>query len=275
MASVSMVSRPVLCETTDGFSPLSWVLHDGKLGMASQALGLAEAVGFSLIEKRLAIRFPWTHLPPRLWFFPFAATDDGDRLSPPWPELVIGCGQNAAIPALAIRRASDGYAVTSQIQNPRVGKGEFDLIVVPEHDGLVGPRVIVTRGAVHRITQARFAAERSRFATLAAMPRPILTVPIGGTNKAYRLMLRRMAEIADTLGEILQTQGDSALVTPLRRTGSGGVALLRDRLKRLPPSSGITQVKIRILPFSLDDTERAGAALRVLALSRIEQRLRA
>ena len=29
----------------DAWSPVTWVLHDGKAGMASQALGLAEATG--------------------------------------------------------------------------------------------------------------------------------------------------------------------------------------------------------------------------------------
>jgi hypothetical protein len=31
----------------DALSPVTWVLHDGKAGMANQALGLAEATGFS------------------------------------------------------------------------------------------------------------------------------------------------------------------------------------------------------------------------------------
>ena len=62
--------------------------------MVSQALGLAEAVGFPFIEKRLTIRFPWTYLPPRFWFFPFAATHHRLDLVPPWPQLVIGCGRN-------------------------------------------------------------------------------------------------------------------------------------------------------------------------------------
>jgi uncharacterized protein len=200
--------------------------------MVSQALGLAEAVGFPFIEKSLTIRFPWTHLPPRLWFFPFAATHHRPKLAPPWPQLVIGCGRNAAMPALAIRRASGGHTVAVQIQDP--GIGEFDLSVVPEHDGLRGPRVIVTRGAVHRVTPSRLAAETRRFPALAAMSRPILSVLIGGTNKAYRLTLRRMREIADAVGEILRNQGGSALLTPSRRTGAAGIALLRNRLNGLP-----------------------------------------
>ena len=212
--------------------PLAWILHDGKPGMVSQALGLAEAVGFPFIEKRLTIRFPWTYLPPRLWFFPFAASHHRPDLSPPWPQLVIGCGRNAAMPALAIRRASGGHTVAVQIQDP--GVGEFDLSVVPEHDGLRGPRVIVTRGAVHRVTPSRLAAETRCFPTLAAMSRPILSVLIGGSNKAYRLTLRRVREIADAVGEVLRNQGGSALLTPSRRTGAAGIALLRNRLDGLP-----------------------------------------
>jgi uncharacterized protein len=234
MASLSVAARAALCEATNGFSPLAWVLHDGKPGMASQALGLAEAVGFRLLEKRLIIRFPWICLPSRLWLFPFAAACNRDGLSPPWPELVIACGRNTAMPALAIRRASGGYTAAVQIQDPGIGIGAFDLSVVPEHDGLRGPQVVVTRGAVHRVTPSRLRAERRRFPALARLERPVLTVLIGGTNRAYRLTLRRMGEIADAVGNILRNQGGSALVTPSRRTGAAGVALLRDRLKGLP-----------------------------------------
>lgn len=232
MASLSVAASSAVFEMPNGREPVVWVLHDGKAGMASQALGLAEATGFPFIEKRLAIRFPWTRLPPRLWLLPFQATGNmGARLTAPWPDLVISCGRNAAMPALAIRRASGGCAVAAQIQNPGVGHSEFDLLIVPDHDRLRGPRVFMTKGAVHRVTQARLAAEQKRFKELAVMPRPILAVLIGGTNKAYRLTLRRLGEIADSLAAILRADGGSALVTPSRRTGPAGVALLHDRLK--------------------------------------------
>jgi hypothetical protein len=216
----------------DVVSPATWVLHDGKAGMASQALGLAEAAGFSFIEKRLRIRFPWTCLPPTFWLLPLAATEP--TLSPPWPDLVIGCGRNAAMPALAIRRASGGRTLAAQIQDPGVARTEFDLLVVPEHDRLRGPQVIVTRGAVHRVTRARLAVARGRFPALAVLPRPILSVLIGGANKAYRLTPRRLGEIADAVAGILRTRGGSALVTPSRRTGAAGIELLRGRLENLP-----------------------------------------
>jgi hypothetical protein len=216
-------------------APLVWVLHDGKPGMASQALGLAEATGFPFVERQLSVRRPWAWLPPQLWLAPLRAASEGNvRLAPPWPDLVIGCGRHSAMPALAIRRASGGRTFAAQVQDPRTGRGEFDLLFVPEHDRLRGPRVIVTRGAIHRVTATRLTEERQRFPGLAGLPRPILGVLIGGANRSYRLGLDRLADIAEAIAAILRAGGGSAVVTPSRRTGAAGLALLRQRLAGLP-----------------------------------------
>ena len=215
--------------------PSVWVLHDGKPGMASQALGLAEATGFAFDEKPLSIRRPWAWLPPLLWLAPLdAVREAGLPLRPPWPDLVIGCGRNTARPALAIRRASGGRTLAAQIQDPRVGRDEFDMLFVPEHDRLRGPRILVTSGAIHRVTQELLAAERRRFPALDNLARPILGVLIGGSNRAYRLDLRRLGEIAEMIAAVLRRTGGSAVVTPSRRTGESGLALLRERLVGLP-----------------------------------------
>jgi uncharacterized protein len=219
----------------DMAGPVTWVLHDGKAGMRSQALGLAEATGFPVVEKPLDIRPPWSVLPPQLWVLSRYATSRGKaRLEPPWPDLVIGCGRNTVIPALAIRRASGRRSFLAQVQDPHLRRSEFDLLIVPEHDSLRGPRVIVSRGAVHRVTPARLAAERRRFPALTALPRPLLAVLIGGSNKAYRLTIRRLGEIADVVAAVLRASGGSALVTPSRRTGAEGLKLVQDRLAGLP-----------------------------------------
>src|SRR6516164_9745243 len=208
MASVAPTDAPGLLEASSGPSPIAWVLHDGKAGMTSQALGLAKATGFPFIEKCLGIGFPWIYLPPPLWFLPFrAAGGTGASLRPPWPDLIVACDWNAAISALTIRRAGGGLIGAAQIQNPGIGRAEFDLLVVPEHDRARGARVIVTLGAIHRVTRARLAAERYRFPAFAAMPRPILSVLISGTDGSSRLTLRRVGEITEVLAGILRRGG--------------------------------------------------------------------
>jgi uncharacterized protein len=210
--------------------PFAWVLHDEKPGMRSQAVGLAEATGFEYVEKPLAIRAPWRLLPPQLWLFARHAVPRAAGLVPPWPDLVVACGRNAVLPALFVRRASNGVTVAAQVQDPRIGRDEFDLLVIPQHDRLRGPRIVTTLSAVHLVTGSRLAAAAARFPALEAMPRPRIAVLIGGANRAYRLSLRRLAEIADALAGLLAETGGSLLVTPSRRTGEAGLALLRQRL---------------------------------------------
>lgn len=230
-----MVALPLKTKTARDAEPVVWVLHDGKAGMASQALGLAEATGFPFLEKALTVRAPWAWLAPQLWLAPLSAVSErGLPLTPPWPDLVIGCGRNTAKPALAIRTASGGRTVAAQIQDPGVGRGAFDLMFVPAHDRLRGPNVFVTEGAIHRVTQARLAAERRRFPALEDLPRPVLAVLVGGSNRAYRLTLDRLAGVADAVAATLHETGGSAVVTPSRRTGPEGIALFRERLAGRP-----------------------------------------
>ena len=116
-----------------------WVATDGKIGMESQCVGLAEALGLMPEVKRLAIRVPWRWLPPGIWTAPFAAIDpSGDRLTPPWPDLLIATGRQSVAPALAVKRASGGRTFLVQIQRPGIDVARFDLVVTPEHDRLAG-----------------------------------------------------------------------------------------------------------------------------------------
>jgi uncharacterized protein len=215
--------------------PVVWAVHDGKIGMANQVLGLAEAVGWPFIEKRLAVRAPWRHLTPPLWWRPLAALGaDGDRLDPPWPDLIIACGRNTVAPSLAAKRASGGRVVWVQVQDPRHARAEADLLVVPSHDPAAGANVVTTLGAVHRVTPARLGEGAIRFGPrFAGLPRPLVAVLIGGDNRVYRLTPARFAALADQLAALAR-RGFGLVVTPSRRTGEEATSVLRARLAGLP-----------------------------------------
>lgn len=215
--------------------PTVWALHDGKPGMTSQVLGLAEATGFAFVEKRLAVRAPWRHLVPRVWLRPLAALGPGgDALMPPWPDLVIGCGRNTVAPARAVKHLSGNRTVWVQVQDPRFARREADLLVVPAHDPVRGENVLTTLGAVHRVTPDRLAAAARRFAELLApLPRPLVAVLLGGDNRVYRLDPARFAAFADALAALAR-RGYGLAVTPSRRTNADAMALIRERLAGLP-----------------------------------------
>jgi hypothetical protein len=211
--------------------PIVWALHDGKPGMASQALGLAEALQFPVIEKRLAVREPWRHLVPQLWLRPFAALGaEGDRLAPPWPDIVVACGRNSVAPALAVKSASGGRAFWVQVQDPHYARRHIDLMVVPGHDAAPEGNVFRTLGAVHRVTPETLARESARFAPrLAGLPRPLIAVLLGGSNRAYRVTPTRIDAFAAQLAA-LADRGYGLAITPSRRTQPEIVAILRAHL---------------------------------------------
>src|SRR3546814_5912369 len=165
----------------------AWVLTDGKIGMLNQALGLVEAVGaamdgpdgLAIEQKTLRPAAPWRWLPPLAW--PIGLTGKcvmgvgpgGDPLQPPWPDLLVTCGRHAVGPSLAIGRLSGGRSFRVHIQHPHVDPRRFDLVVAPAHDRLDGPTVMVTTGAIHRVTRAQLDAAAARLRpSVAHLPEP-------------------------------------------------------------------------------------------------------
>jgi mitochondrial fission protein ELM1 len=213
-----------------------WVLTDGKVGMENQCLGLAEALGMTPRVLRIRPRAPWRFLPPSLWRRPRAAPGPGgDTRAPPRPRLLIATGRQTVAPAIAIRRASGGATFTVQIQNPAVDPARFDLVVPPLHDRLEGPNVIATQGALHRVTPQRLAAEADRFRDrFAALPRPLVAVLLGGTNRQYRMDEAAAARLGEALAAMARASGAGLAITPSRRTGAANMAVIRDQLAGLP-----------------------------------------
>jgi len=215
--------------------PTVWALHDGKIGMANQVRGLAEALDWPITEKRVAIRAPWRYLPPSLWLAPALALDPaGARLEPPWPDIVIGCGRNSIVPARLVKRASRGRTFWVQVQDPRFARNEIDLIVAPRHDPAPGGNVFRTLGAVHRVTETKLAADKARWAPVfAALPRPLIAVLIGGDNNVYRLTEQSFGALCDRLVALAKS-GVGLAITPSRRTADAQRAMLQKRLADLP-----------------------------------------
>ena len=217
----------------------SWVLTDGKAGMESQCVGLAEALGLQPTVKRIVLRAPWKQLTPRLRLFQaraFAA--ESDPLLPPWPDLLIATGRQSVAAALYVRSkaARDGCrTIAVQLQNPGIDPRHFDLVVTPLHDQLFGPNVIGTHGALHRISRPLLAEGADRLATaIGDLPRPYVVFLVGGTNSAYRLSARKLASVTRDLVKAVRRLGGSVLATTSRRTDADCVEALRDGLADFP-----------------------------------------
>ncbi len=213
-----------------------WVVCDeGKVGTENQCLGLAEALGFEPVLKRIRPRFPWSFLPPYMWVVPLQGLDRQTKLTPPWPDLIIAAGRVSVAPTIAIRRLSGGKTKLVHLQNPRVNPNHFDAVIAPAHDQLRGPGVIETRGALHRVTQERLALEAEKFASsVALLPRPLVTVLIGGDNSCYTYTPEALRELAESLRKICQNHGASLAITCSRRTDPAHATALKHLIHDLP-----------------------------------------
>jgi mitochondrial fission protein ELM1 len=212
-----------------------WALTEGFAGMESQCFGLAEALGLPCTMKRVRRpRMLLKYLPPSLWPNPLSGTRE-DALAPPWPDVLISSGRGSVAAALAVRRVSGGKTFTVHIQTPYVNPSRFDLVVIPQHDSLRGHNVLVTRMALHGVTKARLAEAGRRFSTrLSYLPRPLIAVLVGGSNKHQNCSPETMHHMADQLIAAAREAGGGLAVTTSRRTDEQNARILRERLQDEP-----------------------------------------
>ncbi len=213
-----------------------WVVTDGKAGMEVQCLGLAEALEFKPVVKRIQVNRPWRWLTPWLIPNPLGAISTvRDSLEPPWPDLLISCGRQAVAPAIAVQKASAGDTFIVHVQDPVVDPTRFDVVVTPQHDRLRAPNVIVTTGGLNRVTEGRLAAAAVRFAPrFERLPRPLVAVLLGGNNKVYRFTREAAQRLSERLALLSRRENVGLLVTASRRTDAKIVAIVRQALSERP-----------------------------------------
>lgn len=216
-----------------------WVVSDGTIGMENQCLGLAEALGLDPVVKRIRVRRPWRWLQPALKLDALGSLDRrGALLAPPWPDLIIASGRKSVAPVLAAKAAASraGAALRLvQIQRPSADLRRFDLVIAPEHDQLVGPNVLSTLGAIHRVDRARLDEGRLRFAPrYAPLPRPLVAVLVGGANRVFRFDAPTAADFAARLRAMSAASGAGLAVTTSRRTDPVAVRAFRAALGDAP-----------------------------------------
>jgi mitochondrial fission protein ELM1 len=217
-----------------------WVVSDGRSGIETQALGLAEAVArlrdAEIVIKRVAYRGALGRLPSLLNLFPRRALAEGsDPIEPPWPDLWIGTGRASLALSIGVRRWSARKTFVVQAQDPRLPAGLFDLLVPPKHDRVHGDNVFSLTGAPNRLTPERLASDRARFAPLIdPLPQPRAAVLIGGRSRAFDLTPARAKTLARELDLALDQEGAALLMTFSRRTPDDAKEILTARLGRRP-----------------------------------------
>jgi mitochondrial fission protein ELM1 len=194
----------------------TWLFTDGAAGNVRQAEALAAALAVSPTSFRVESRPPWRWFAPR--WVPSDFNGLGIDARPPWPELAIGCGRQGALALRTLSRLAGDGVRTVQILDPRIDPMQFDLVVVPAHDAVRAPNVIVTRGALHPVDEVWLERARHEWRALGALPGPRTAVLLGGPNRALTLDDAYWRGLATTLGKWIHRDGGSLLLTTSRRS---------------------------------------------------------
>jgi len=212
-------------------TPRVWLLLDDRPGHTTQAVGLAESLGWPYETKELRFT-PVNRLSNRLLGASRLSLDPkrSAALTPPWPDLVIAMGRRTAPIARWVKRQSKGH--TKLVQLGRKGANvaaDFDLAVTCAHFQLPPhPKRIDLLLPPTQVTPARLRQAAERWADLfgeAARPRVALLV--GGTTAHHRLTAETAARMAGEAQAFAAGLGGSLTCVTSRRSGAAVEAALR------------------------------------------------
>ncbi|PYD79885.1 mitochondrial fission ELM1 family protein [Komagataeibacter sucrofermentans] len=192
------------------------VIAPDLAGMRSQTFGLARRAGLAPELHALAPRGLWRHMPAAWWPAPLRAISPLGLPDTYRDHPVISIGGSGGAVGAALKREG---ACVIQVQNPRLSPARFDLVIANHHDRLRGPNVVLTRTALHGVTPALLAQAREEWLPrLAHLPRPLVSVLVGGGNGRFRLGPAEGAALAGELAAMMRRDRVGIALTPSRRT---------------------------------------------------------
>jgi len=212
------------------------VVTNGAAGNERQALALAECLPWPIRTLVAEPRAPWAWCAPRCLPGARLAWPETAQqmLTPPWPQLVIGCGRAAALFTRLMRQRSRGACRCVQILDPRIDPRHWDVVIAPCHDGLHGDNVLNPLGSLHPIDDRWLADARAAWAHLESLPTPRLGVLLGGPRHGVAMDAAYAQTLAEAVLARHRRDGGSVLVLASRRTPPTLFDRLRHALEDLP-----------------------------------------
>ena len=190
------------------------LLTEGMHGMISQVEGLAKALDIDFIHEKIELNNFWKLIPPKITpihSFVFKNKIDNDL------NIVISCGRKSVIPSLFLKKKFKDKIINIHIQDPKVSLSNFDFVVAPEHDGLIGDNVISSKGAIHYLTEKEL-DENISYLKPRINKEKIVTLIVGGPNKYYDYKETEIENIFYKIKQNFLNNGYQLILIPSMRT---------------------------------------------------------
>ncbi len=175
--------------------------------MVNQAVGLATSSGFDFEVKKIILKkfykFLTGDIAAKLGGL-HVLHENSDKLSPPFPDIIIACGRRSIAAALAVKshalkQKKPHKIFLVYIHNPRIAFHHFDMVIPSYHDTVFGDNVYPTGPSLHRVTAQTLKDATQKF-SFPELSRPLLSVFIGGNRRSHRME----QSVADAAGKQLK-----------------------------------------------------------------------
>ena len=191
------------------------LLTEGMHGMISQVEGLAKALDIDFTHHKVELNKFWKLIPPKFTpvsNFAFNSITANDF------DIIISCGRKSVIPSIYLKKNSKKKVHNIHIQDPKVSLNNFDFIIAPEHDGLTGENVILSKGSIHYLTKEEITNNHEYLSEKLNKEKEYLSLILGGPNKYYDYNEKNLIKIFDKIKSILESNNLQAIIIPSMRT---------------------------------------------------------
>jgi len=191
------------------------LLTEGLHGMLSQVEGLAKALDLDYFHEKIELNNPWNLLPPSItpakkFVFKNQINKDFD--------VIISCGRKSVIPSIVLKKNSNKKVINIHIQNPKVSLQNFDFVVVPDHDSIDGPNVLISKGAIHYLTIDEINKAKDYLSNKIEKEKDVVTLILGGPTKYYNYSNENIIQIFSKINKQILEKNLQLIVVPSNRT---------------------------------------------------------
>ena len=201
------------------------LLTEGMHGMISQVEGLARALEIDFTHHKVELNSFWKLIPPK--FTPISKLTF-KNFDPNDFDIIISCGRKSVIPSIYLKKNSKKKVYNIHIQDPKVSLHHFDCIVAPEHDGLSGENVLLSKGAIHYLTQEEINNNKNYLIEKLDKDKSYLLLILGGPNKYYDYTDQNLTKIFNQVKKVLEENNLQMIIIPSMRTPNNIINLAND-----------------------------------------------
>ena len=201
------------------------LLTQGMHGMISQVEGLAKSLNLDYFHEKIELSSFWKFIPPKLTpvsKYVFKNQPDKDF------DVIISCGRKSVIPSIYLKKKSKKKIFSIHIQDPKISLDKFDFIVAPDHDGLQGPNVYTSKGAIHYLTIEEINKTRNYLENRIEKDKDVVSLILGGPTKYYDYSDKNMINIFSKINKNLINKNLQLIVIRSNRTPQKTINLAKE-----------------------------------------------